>query len=132
MFLDVSNIEAKHRRVEEENAQLLGDLEAAKSATRRSRDRVNLDLEDNENRLKQSERSLRDVETRLNKSQNETDRLHDKIQGWFWMLHFYAETGKHTHWIAFEPSVIEHSFPLPFRSVGPPLIHNVTNDHPKS
>lgn len=129
--IDVSNIEAKYRRVEEENARLLDDLEAAKSQTRRNRERVNLDLEDNENRLKQSERSLRDVETRLNQSQNENDRLHDKIQGWLGMTFinsfFMLNQEKiHTDCIAFEPSVSETiNSTSKFEVSLPLLIHNV-------
>ena len=67
--------------MEEENSRLLEELKSAQSQSRRARERVNLDIEDNENRLRQSERSLRDIENRLNDSQNENDRLHDKIQG---------------------------------------------------
>ena len=81
VFLDVSNIEVKYRRIEEENTRLLEDLKSAQSQSRRNREKINLDFEDNENRLRQSERNLRDIENRLNDSQSENDRLHDKIQG---------------------------------------------------
>ena len=80
-FLDVSNIEVKYRRIEEENTRLLEDLKSAQSQSRRNREKINLDFEDNENRLRQSERSLRDIENRLNDSLSENDRLHDKLQG---------------------------------------------------
>ena len=89
LFEDVSNIEVKYRRIEEENTRLTEELKSSQSQNRRTRERVNLDIEDNENRLRQSERSLRDTENRLNESQNENDRLHDKLQGThgYW-LHF--------------------------------------------
>ena len=87
-FLDVSNIESKWRRTEDENSKLKEQLAGLRDKDRRARERLTHDVEDTENRLRQtdnrlrdSDNRLRDTEDRLNDSQRENDRLHDKIQG---------------------------------------------------
>ena len=85
---DVSNIESKWRRTEDENSKLKEQLAGLRDKDRRARERLTHDVEDTENRLRQtdnrlrdSDNRLRDTEDRLNDSQRENDRLHDKIQG---------------------------------------------------
>ena len=85
---DVSNIESKWRRTEEENSKLKEQLAGLRDKDRRNREPLTHDVEDTENRLRQTDNRLRDsdhrlreTEDRLNDSQRENDRLHDKIQG---------------------------------------------------
>ena len=87
-FSDVSNIESKWRRTEEENSKLKEQLAGLRDKDRRNRERLTHDVEDTENRLRQTDNRLRDsdnrlreTEDRLNDSQRENDRLHDKLQG---------------------------------------------------
>jgi len=84
---DVSNIESKWRRTEEENSKLKEQLAGLRDKDRRNRERLTHDVEDTENRLRQTDNRLRDsdnrlreTEDRLNDSQRENDRLHDKLQ----------------------------------------------------
>ena len=73
-IVDVSNIESKWRRVEEENSKLKDQLSSTRETSRRNRERIEDDFENSESRLRKTENRLAD-------SNREKERLAEQLEG---------------------------------------------------